>query len=203
MNSVDWIEDVRTVHAALILAGGASSRMGQDKATLRVDGVEMIVRVAHALRDAGCRPILIAVRDGYQRREIGGLLIHLTDVDYILDRGLERGSKPALRSALEACATKGIQQVQLAPCDLPWLSPELIVRLRTEKDRRVMMPRSTGLEPMLALIEVEHVLDSFEASPAKASLQDIMRRVPHRIVSTEGIDPRCFINVNRPEDLGR
>ena len=34
---------------ALILAGGASVRMGRNKATMIVDGAPMIVHVAHAL----------------------------------------------------------------------------------------------------------------------------------------------------------
>ena len=70
---------------ALILAGGASKRMGKNKATMIVDGSPMIVSVAHALRDAGCQSILVAVRDGHQRQEIMSALRHLTDVECILD----------------------------------------------------------------------------------------------------------------------
>ena len=77
------------MHPALILAGGASSRMGRNKATVLVDGVAMIVRVAHALRDAGCRPIYIAVRDMFQRQEVLAVLGHLTDVECVLDTVLE------------------------------------------------------------------------------------------------------------------
>ena len=70
---------------ALVLAGGASTRMGLPKATMLVDGSQMIVHVAHALRDGGCTKLYIAVRDGHQRLELMSSLTHLTDVEFILD----------------------------------------------------------------------------------------------------------------------
>ena len=84
------------MYPALILAGGASKRMGKNKATMIVEGDPMIVRVAHALRDAGCQSIIVAVRDGHQRHEIMGALRHLTEVEYILDNDLERSAKSGL-----------------------------------------------------------------------------------------------------------
>lgn len=45
--------------AVYILAGGRSSRMGQDKARLMIDGVSLVGRVATAIRDAGLRPVVI------------------------------------------------------------------------------------------------------------------------------------------------
>jgi molybdopterin-guanine dinucleotide biosynthesis protein A len=41
-----------------VLCGGASTRMGRDKATLEVDGQAMAVRVADALREAGAAEVL-------------------------------------------------------------------------------------------------------------------------------------------------
>ena len=89
------------MYPALILAGGASSRMGIPKATMLVAGSQMIVHVAHALRDGGCTKLYIAVRDGYQRMELKDSLSHLTDVEFILDGGVERSAKAGIKSALQ------------------------------------------------------------------------------------------------------
>src|SRR5689334_22185370 len=43
--------------SAVILTGGASTRMGRDKALVPIDGVAMAVRVARALRTAGADDI--------------------------------------------------------------------------------------------------------------------------------------------------
>ena len=47
---------------AYILAGGASRRMGQDKALVQVDGEALALRVARALRAAGFDPITLVGR---------------------------------------------------------------------------------------------------------------------------------------------
>ncbi len=149
------------MYPALILAGGASKRMGRDKATMIVEGVPMIVRVAHALRDAGCQSILVAVRNGYQRREIMGVLSHLSDVQYILDNDLERSAKSGLRSALRECANMGIKRIQLTPCDVPWIRSQIFERLQ-EGRRPVMMPKGERLQPLLSLVDVNVVLSALE-----------------------------------------
>ena len=186
------------MYPALILAGGASKRMGKNKATMIVEGDPMIVRVAHALRDAGCQSIIVAVRDGHQRHEIMGALRHLTDVEYILDNDLERSAKSGLRSALRICAAKGIQRIQLAPCDTPWINSQVFERLQ-EGSRAVMMPKGEHLQPLLSLIDVDVVLSALDRAPMRASLKRTLRSVPNQIIAFA--DNSCFRNVNAPDDL--
>ena len=47
--------------AAVILAAGASSRMGRNKMLLDVDGAPMVRRGARVAIDAGCSPVVIVV----------------------------------------------------------------------------------------------------------------------------------------------
>ena len=186
------------MYPALILAGGASKRMGQTKATMLVEGAPMIVRIAHALRDAGCQTILIAVRDGYQRQEIMGVLSHLTDVEYVLDNDLERSAKSGLKSALRICVNKGIKRLQLAPCDTPWIDPQVFEQLR-DGTKLVMMPKGKKLQPLLSLVDVHSVLAALEKAPMRASLKGTLRSVPNQIVPFA--DDDWFRNVNAPSDL--
>ncbi len=187
------------MYPALILAGGASKRMGKNKATMVVEGSAMISRVAHALRDAGCTSIFVAVRDGFQRREIMGALTHLTDVQCILDNDLERSAKSGLRSALRECAEMGIERIQLAPCDMPWIRPQVFERLR-EGSRPVMMPKGEHLQPLLSLIDVKTVLAALERAEMRASLKNTLRSVPCQIIEIS--DKVCFRNINSLSDMG-
>jgi len=186
------------MYPALILAGGASKRMGRDKATMIVEGAPMIVRVAHALRNAGCKSILVAVRNGFQRHEIMSVLSHLSDVQCILDNDLERSAKSGLRSALRECANMGIERIQLAPCDTPWILPQVFERLQ-EGSKPVMMPKGERLQPLLSLVEVDVVLSALEGAEMRASLKNTLRSVPCQIVEFE--DASCFRNVNASSDL--
>jgi molybdopterin-guanine dinucleotide biosynthesis protein A len=82
-----------------VLTGGASTRMGRDKATVLVDGVAMAERVADALRDAGVRAVAL----------IG------TDVP-----DLHPGAGP-LGGIITALQWAGDEVVVVAPCDMPWI----------------------------------------------------------------------------------
>ena len=186
------------MYPALILAGGASKRMGRNKATMIVEGSPMIVNVAHALRDGGCKSIIVAVRDGFQRQEIMGALSHLSDVQCILDNDLERSAKSGLKSALRQCAQMGIERIQLAPCDMPWINSQVFERLR-EGGRPVVMPRGEHLQPLLSLIDVEVVLAALNRAPMRASLKNTLRTVPNQIIAFA--DNYCFRNVNTPSGL--
>lgn len=186
------------MYPALILAGGASTRMGVPKATMIVDGSQMIAHVAHALRDGGCTTLYVAVRDGHQRLELMNSLSHLTDVEFILDEDVERSAKAGLRSALRMCQGRGITRIQLAPCDVPWMEGDVFKRLR-EENRAVVMPRSEQLQPLLSLIEIDAVLDAMDRAKMRDSMKRILRSVPYCIV--DFTDSYRFRNVNSQEDL--
>ena len=183
---------------ALILARGASKRIGKNKATMIVDGSPMIVRIAHTLRDSGCTSIIVAVRDGFQRREVMGALSHLSDVKCILDDDLERSSKSGLKSALRECKQLGIERIQLAPCDMPWVDSLVFRRLR-EEDRPVIMPRGQHLQPLLSLVDVNVALCALDRAGIRTSLKKTLRSVPCQIVDFPDVE--CFTNINAVSDL--
>src|SRR5258706_2712594 len=54
-----------------VLCGGASRRMGVDKATLAVDGVAMARRVGDALVLAGCSPVVAIGGEARGLSELG------------------------------------------------------------------------------------------------------------------------------------
>ncbi len=97
--SRDWV--------GVVLAGGASRRMGADKALIEVGGRPMVVRVADALRAAGCDPVVV---QGGDRDRIGALGLTVWP-----DAQPGAGPVAALSSILERLD----RPVVIAACDLP------------------------------------------------------------------------------------
>lgn len=100
--------------AAVILAGGKSSRMGQDKATLPMKGTRLIDVVADAIRQAGVQDIYVSGKvDGY---------VSLPDLF------MERGPMGGICSCV---ARLGKQYARLifVPVDMPHMSSELLQML--------------------------------------------------------------------------
>ena len=111
---------------------------------------------------------------------------------------LERSAKSGLRSALRECVEMGIERVQLAPCDMPWIDSQVFERLR-EGSRPVIMPRGEHLQPLLSLVDVDVALGALERAEMRASLKNTLRSVPCQIVDfAKGVQ---FRNVNASADL--
>jgi molybdenum cofactor guanylyltransferase len=86
-----------------VLTGGASTRMGRDKAAVVVEGSPMAVRVADALRAGGAREVVC----------VGG------DAGDIPDAFPGEGPLGGIITALRWA---GDETVVTAPCDMPWIT---------------------------------------------------------------------------------
>jgi len=93
--------------AGVVLTGGASERMGVDKATLIVDGKPMAVRVGDALWEASCHPVECQGGDAVA---IGGY-----GMDVVPDSRPGEGPLVAIHDALARHSTSA---VVVAACDL-------------------------------------------------------------------------------------
>lgn len=105
-----------------VLTGGASRRMGVDKATLVVEGVPMAVRVADALRAAGAVAVVV----------VG----HAVDgEDHVADAHPGEGPLGGVLTALAHAATTGAGRLVVAPCDLVAPDPAAFAALVATLDR--------------------------------------------------------------------
>lgn len=99
-----------------VLAGGASSRMGTDKAFVEIDGVPMVVRAVEALRSAGAEPVLVVGGDGARLNALG--------LDAVEDLDPGAGPLGGVITALGAVESSlygdcgAIEAVVTLPCDV-------------------------------------------------------------------------------------
>ena len=107
--------------AAVLLAAGGSTRLGEPKALLTdADGVPRVVRVARDLAAAGCAPVLVVV--GAQAPAVGAALdgepVHVvTHAGWAAGMGSSIAAGVTAAMGLPAAARAGA--LLIAPCDMP------------------------------------------------------------------------------------
>ncbi len=102
-----------------VLCGGASRRMGRDKALVEVDGVALARRVADALTAGGFDRVLAIGGDATALAALG--------LEPVPDRWPGEGPLGGLATALAAAA--GGDVLVLAPCDLVHPAPDVVATL--------------------------------------------------------------------------
>ena len=109
--------------AAVILAAGASSRMGSPKQTLRYRGESLLRRAVLAALGAGCRPVVVVTgaHAELSRRELKGL-----GVREVFNPCWETGMASSVRAGVEALAGADADAVVMMLCDQPHVTAEVI-----------------------------------------------------------------------------
>ncbi len=180
-----------------ILAGGASSRMGTNKALLEFRGRPLLARQLDLLRPIFER-VVVGANDPAPYARFG--------VEVVPDALRERCALTGIHAIV---AASGTGHAFVLACDLPFLSPALIESLlarRAEGD--VVVPvTSRGPEPLHA-VYARACLPAIEACAREGrwkatAFHDRVRvlEVPVREEdwTVEGRSP--FLNVNTPDDL--
>jgi molybdopterin-guanine dinucleotide biosynthesis protein A len=118
--------------SGVILSGGRSRRMGQDKAFLEVNGVRLIDRVAATLGEV-CDELIVVANDSARYASSRWRVIP--------DAFPETGSLGGLYSGLVAARYAHVLAVA---CDMPFLNPDLLRYLaRVVRGWDAAIPRST------------------------------------------------------------
>jgi molybdenum cofactor guanylyltransferase len=184
------------VVAAAVLAGGASRRMGRDKATMPVGGTPLaglVLAAAARVTD----PVVLVAPAGHPARGLATALV--------TDPGL--GPLAALVAALAALDTG---HVLVLAGDHPGLRVELLTHLvgLRERAEAVACRRGGRLEPLVAVYERRPALAAAEALLAAGdrSLRGLLAALRTLVVEEaewRRLDPdgRSFADLDDPADL--
>jgi molybdopterin-guanine dinucleotide biosynthesis protein A len=183
-----------------ILVGGASSRMGVDKAYLTVGGSGFVERIAGALNSITERTSVVGAK-------VEAPAWSLPNVPDLHERW---GAFGGLHAALAACRA---EWAAVVACDLPFVTGELFVRLASLRDNvdAVVPVQTDGRpQPLCALYHARVCLEragdliaSGERRP-RALLQAVRTRwvAPGELADLNGA-PNFFANINTPEEYAR
>lgn len=181
-----------------ILVGGASSRMGKDKAELLLAGQTMVERISATLSQVASSVILI----GKDIRHLG--------LRSAGDYYPEWGALGGLNSALRNCEA---EWAIVTACDLPFVTVDLFQRmlsLREGFDAVAPIQGDGFPQPLCALYRVEPCLEISEAlirSGERRPIQ-LLESVKTRWLTFEELSDlhdaeHFFDNINTPDDYAR
>jgi molybdopterin-guanine dinucleotide biosynthesis protein A len=185
--------------AGLLLTGGASSRMGQDKATLAViAGEEPLARRTARHLAATTNPTF----------EIGPGHSHLPPVTED-----PPGAGPLAAVAAGQCQLRKVGwtgSAVVVATDLPRLTTGLLAWLADHPSPRSVVPVSDGIPQTLC---ARYAADDLElavhlAAAGKRSMRDLLQSIDALLAGPEvwtpaAADPDALVDVDTPTDLAR
>jgi molybdenum cofactor guanylyltransferase len=192
---------------AYVLAGGASSRFGRDKALVRFGTRPLLLEIVQLAQTCASEVAVVAGAQKYA--DLDG------NLEIIEDQWPGEGPLGGIITALQhtAATARPAEWNLLLSCDMPFLTAEwlkfLIVHARkSEKEIQVILPHSThGPEPLCACYRTG------TAEPLKNIFDRGIRKVTQALkqVRTEVLDDsvwkrfdsagRLFWNMNTPADF--
>lgn len=187
----------KTNMTAIILAGGNSIRMGENKAFIQIEGVPITTRI-HALLNDLFEEVLI-VTNQYR-------LFKNFDAKVYADLIPNKGALGGLYTGIYYST---FRHSFCVACDMPFIKRSLVEFLiRKVNDDDAIVPRtSDGLQPLHAIYSkgcleaIKTVMDQ-----GRQRIIDFYDRVRLKVVEEREflqLDPlrESFINVNTPEEL--
>ncbi len=184
--------------SAVILAGGASSRMGRDKAWLDFSGKPLIHLAVEKARNLGVREIFISGRRDGDYSSLRLPVLFDLELGFGPMAGIERG--------LHACA---FPLLLVMAVDLPHLSLTFLAKMMERCDRLTgVVPKLNGrFEPLAAIYPRRCHAFAFSAiARARRAVNDFVADcLGERAVRPLPVTPSeamCFANWNSPADFG-
>lgn len=167
----------------LVLAGGLSSRMGEDKALLRIGGRTLLERTTEVLRDAGATRVAISgARDGG-----------------IPDRWPQTGPVGGIASAALVLPDG---EWLVVPVDMPRLGPDVLRPLLAERSEAVTHWQDHPLPMRLRMDAMtrDALADAMTRTGRASSVFGLQTRVGATTLPLDGLDTRGLLNCNTPDE---
>jgi molybdopterin-guanine dinucleotide biosynthesis protein A len=192
----------------IILAGGKSSRMGQNKSLMQIDGVTLIERTVHLMKELF--PILLLSTNSPLEYEF-------LKLEMVSDVVSNVGPLAGIYSTLLASKT---EKNFIISCDMPLMTRDMVEYIINSKpDAPIKVAKADGFVQQLCGLYSRSVLSSIEEVIAKrreeesrsdiqkkrgCPVLELVRSLDSVIIDAEAEYPdykkNTFFNLNKPED---
>ena len=192
--------DLETDCAAVVFAAGASSRLGQPKQLLKLDGEAFLHRTVRLATEAGCAPIFVVL--GFESDCMQEELRYL-GTKIVINPDWHSGMGSSLRCGIDALIKERPlpQRVLLLLCDQAKLSPGILfelMRTSLKADSLITASRYTGRLGVPAIFHKQLYPDLLKVEGDHGARFVIQRYLNQ----TTTVDfPEGAIDIDTPQDL--
>jgi molybdenum cofactor cytidylyltransferase len=187
--------------AGIVLAAGMSTRMGQNKLFMELEGETLVRRVVGRVRNAGVDPLVVVL--GYEAERVQGALEGIPYLP-VLNQEYERGVNSSLRAGIHAVSDTPAHAAVVVLADMPFVTTAMIVTL-VEKYRRSAAPLvisdydGVNAPPMLY---DRSLFPELAASEGQGCGKQVVKRHRHEAESASW-SPEMLTDLDAPEDYER
>jgi molybdenum cofactor cytidylyltransferase len=189
------------VLAAVILAAGGSSRMGQPKQLLKFRGSSLLRRAIDTALGGGAEQVIVVLGSFAEQ-----LLpeVEATSATVVLNDQWMEGVSTSLRGGLAAVASEA-RGVFIFPADMPLLTPEALKELAHRQQvsgRPAAMTEAGGIRGVPVFI-TRSLFPALMIQEGDVGGAQYLRAHPESVEAVRFDDPDLVRDVDRPEDYSR
>jgi molybdenum cofactor cytidylyltransferase len=187
------------VIAAIILAAGASERMGYPKALLPYRGRPFLTGILEACQAAGMEHNVVVL--GYYEDKIRST-IDLSDAIVATNTELDAGPIGSIRAGIRALAGKPVEAAVIWPVDRPHVgvaTVSALVDVFRESHGVIVVPTHDGRRGHPVLFG-KAVFEELLAAPNDEGARAVVHKEPARVVEIPVDDMAVLEDFNTPED---
>jgi molybdenum cofactor cytidylyltransferase len=190
----------------VILAAGASTRMGRPKAALSIGaaGDTILSRGVRTLLDAGVPRVFVVV--GAAAAEVrGALRLRSRRVRVVEHAGWEAGQLSSLLAGLNAADEPALEALLVTLVDVPLVSPDTVRRvIRAWRETRAPIVRpAMGDRHGHPVLFDRSVFAALRGADPAAGAKAVVQARAGEIVNVEVEDEGAFVDFDTPEDYRR
>lgn len=188
--------------AAIVLAAGESSRLGNPKQLVTVSSETLLRRTVRFAVEAGCAPVIAVL--GYESEKLLGELNGL-DAVAVLNEDWREGMATSVHRGLDAAllVRPDLPAAMLLVCDQPALSADLVKRLSLEyaaSGKSIAASRYSSTLGVPAIFGSRH----FPALRSLSGEQGARRIIHAQIADVHPVEfPEGALDIDNQEDLVR
>jgi molybdenum cofactor cytidylyltransferase len=184
----------------LILAAGASARMGRPKPLLQTGGRSFVSAIIQTLRAGGLAPIVVVIRPG--SGEVADEIVGAGGLS-VVNPSPDEGQLSSLLAGLDAVETAASTAVLVTLVDAPSIRPEtvalLLARLSTS-DAPILRATYRGRHGHPVVFR-SSVFGALRGADPRLGAKVVLRA--HVVEDVEIDDPGIVDDIDTPEDYAR